>query len=327
MRQLRLWADLSYRQLERRADAAGDVLPRTTLAGALNRPELPREELLASFVRACGGDEDMVGAWVKARRRLAVEPENPSAVVPVRPTAAGAPAHSVEEGPGHGAGAVEVKDDSQPAGASTGTVPEEHACSGTDHASTVSVPTATHAAAAATPDPSTDDGDLALPQPEASKTAEEETTPARVVPLHRRPKLVLGASAVILLVTAAITGISLFPDDDTGKSPAPATHTPTPSTTSSTPPASASSTPSTKPTSQNKLAPGPAGHASPGSTPRTTPSAPTTSKRPSDGPAPQPSHREPTVYEPPPPVYTPPPSQSEDPFPEETCWDVTNDCL
>lgn len=90
MRQLRLWADLSYRQLERRANAAGDVLPRTTLAGVLNRPELPREELLASYVRACGGDEDMVGAWVKARRRLAVEPENPSAVVPVRSTAAGA---------------------------------------------------------------------------------------------------------------------------------------------------------------------------------------------------------------------------------------------
>ncbi|MFD4814563.1 hypothetical protein [Streptomyces sp. NPDC058418] len=50
MRQLRQWAHLSYRELEKRAEAVGEVLPRATLAGVLNRQELPREELLAAAV-------------------------------------------------------------------------------------------------------------------------------------------------------------------------------------------------------------------------------------------------------------------------------------
>ncbi|MFE7216691.1 hypothetical protein ACFY0A_38615 [Streptomyces sp. NPDC001698] len=69
MRQLRRWADLSYRQLERNATDAGDVLPRATISAALGRDELPREELLAAYVRACG-DDDTVSAWLEARRRL-----------------------------------------------------------------------------------------------------------------------------------------------------------------------------------------------------------------------------------------------------------------
>ncbi|MBL3671678.1 hypothetical protein JL475_38685, partial [Streptomyces sp. M2CJ-2] len=72
MRQLRRWADLSYRQLERNATDAGDVLPRATISAALGRDELPREELLAAYVRACGGDADTVAAWLDARRRLSM---------------------------------------------------------------------------------------------------------------------------------------------------------------------------------------------------------------------------------------------------------------
>lgn len=72
MRRLRRWADLSYRQLERNATNAGDVLPRATISAALARDELPREELLAAYVRACGGDDDTVAAWLDARRRLAI---------------------------------------------------------------------------------------------------------------------------------------------------------------------------------------------------------------------------------------------------------------
>ncbi|MER6015983.1 helix-turn-helix domain-containing protein [Streptomyces bluensis] len=71
MRQLRQWAGVSYRELERRAEAVGDVLPRATLSGALSRQELPREELLAAFVRACGGDDTTVRAWTETRKRLA----------------------------------------------------------------------------------------------------------------------------------------------------------------------------------------------------------------------------------------------------------------
>ncbi|MER6139550.1 hypothetical protein ABT174_05765 [Streptomyces sparsogenes] len=72
MRQLRIWADLSYRQLERNAEAAGDVLPRATIAGALSRDDLPREQLLAAFVRACGGDAETVAVWLAARRHLSI---------------------------------------------------------------------------------------------------------------------------------------------------------------------------------------------------------------------------------------------------------------
>ncbi|MFI2764311.1 RICIN domain-containing protein [Streptomyces echinatus] len=72
MRQLRRWADLSYRQLERNATDAGDVLPRATISAALSRDDLPRAELLAAYVRACGGDDDTVDAWLDARRRLSI---------------------------------------------------------------------------------------------------------------------------------------------------------------------------------------------------------------------------------------------------------------
>ncbi|MEU9794090.1 hypothetical protein AB0E27_26300 [Streptomyces sparsogenes] len=78
MRQLRIWADLSYRQLERNAEAAGDVLPRATIAGALSRDDLPREQLLAAFVRACGGDAETVAVWLAARRHLSIAAPAPA---------------------------------------------------------------------------------------------------------------------------------------------------------------------------------------------------------------------------------------------------------
>ncbi|MEV6183301.1 hypothetical protein [Streptomyces sp. NPDC052015] len=81
MRQLRKWADLSYRQLERRATDAGDALPRATLSSALAREDLPREELLTAFVRACGGDAATVDTWLEARRQLAMTAE-PAAPIP-----------------------------------------------------------------------------------------------------------------------------------------------------------------------------------------------------------------------------------------------------
>jgi hypothetical protein len=73
LRQLKSVTGHSYRQLERRAAAHADVLPRTTLMTALGRESLPREDLVAAFVRACGCDRDQVSRWVAARRRLAAE--------------------------------------------------------------------------------------------------------------------------------------------------------------------------------------------------------------------------------------------------------------
>ncbi|GLZ81599.1 hypothetical protein Afil01_64060 [Actinorhabdospora filicis] len=68
LRRLRAWSDLSYREIERRARSAGDVLPASTLAGALNRETLPPLAVVTAFVRACGGG---VTEWAAAWRRLA----------------------------------------------------------------------------------------------------------------------------------------------------------------------------------------------------------------------------------------------------------------
>ncbi|MYS88581.1 MULTISPECIES: RICIN domain-containing protein [Streptomyces] len=74
MRRLKEQAGLTYRQLEANAERRGDVLARSTVADALRRDSLPRAEVVAAFVRACGRDED-AATWLEARHRLtAVEP-------------------------------------------------------------------------------------------------------------------------------------------------------------------------------------------------------------------------------------------------------------
>ncbi|WP_203912609.1 hypothetical protein [Rhizocola hellebori] len=85
MRALRSWAALTYGELEGKARANGDRLPQSTIASALARASLPREATIAAFVRACGGDPDVVQAWLAARKRVAAEQK-----------AAGSLAHAVE---------------------------------------------------------------------------------------------------------------------------------------------------------------------------------------------------------------------------------------
>jgi hypothetical protein len=70
LRDLRAWADLTYRELESKASAAGDRLPRGTIASAMSRGVMPREQTVAAFVRACGGDDATVEVWLAARRRI-----------------------------------------------------------------------------------------------------------------------------------------------------------------------------------------------------------------------------------------------------------------
>ncbi|MFI1676931.1 RICIN domain-containing protein [Streptomyces sp. NPDC020607] len=89
MRQLKTRSGLTYRELEERAARRGDVLARSTLADVLRRTSLPRPEVVAAFVHACG-DGSRVDAWLAARDRIAagrptVEP------VPVREVAVGTP--------------------------------------------------------------------------------------------------------------------------------------------------------------------------------------------------------------------------------------------
>lgn len=71
MRRLKDWSGLTYRQISARAQDAGDCLPSSTAAGALARRTLPREELLAAFVRACTRDEQAVRSWTRERAAVA----------------------------------------------------------------------------------------------------------------------------------------------------------------------------------------------------------------------------------------------------------------
>lgn len=79
LRRLRLWSGLTYRQLEAKATANGDVLPASTLATALGRFTLPREQLVQALVRACGLADSEVERWTAARRRIAMGDTNPPA--------------------------------------------------------------------------------------------------------------------------------------------------------------------------------------------------------------------------------------------------------
>ncbi|MEJ3749425.1 helix-turn-helix domain-containing protein [Actinomycetes bacterium KLBMP 9797] len=71
LRRRRMVAGLSYRELARRARQAGDWLPPSTVATMLHRSTLPGRELVAAYIRACGGGDAEVAAWLAARARVA----------------------------------------------------------------------------------------------------------------------------------------------------------------------------------------------------------------------------------------------------------------
>ncbi|MEU6095991.1 XRE family transcriptional regulator [Streptomyces sp. NPDC047079] len=87
MRRLKERSGLTYRELEVKAARNGDTLARSTLADALGRTNLPRPDVLAAFVRACG-DGERIGVWLDARERIASGAVEPT---------------PVEAGPGSGA--------------------------------------------------------------------------------------------------------------------------------------------------------------------------------------------------------------------------------
>jgi hypothetical protein len=82
LQRLKERSGLTYRELEERAARRGDVLARSTLADVLRRTSLPRPEVLAAFVRACG-DGERVDAWLATRDRLAAA-RTTAAPVPAR---------------------------------------------------------------------------------------------------------------------------------------------------------------------------------------------------------------------------------------------------
>ncbi|MDX3226138.1 helix-turn-helix domain-containing protein [Streptomyces sp. ME19-01-6] len=300
MRQLRQWANLSYRELERRAGAAGDVLPRATLAGALNRQELPREELVAAFVRACGGDEATVETWVGVRKRLAVEvevdQETSDAVVP-SPTDINVPSPTVET--------VPVAEDPEAAAEDREPVPEEPE----------------HVAEHPEPDPESSPRTPEPRKPKGPKAAGRRL---------RRPGVVIAATVAIVLLTAAATAI-LHPGDkpdkprESSRTEAPAA-TPSSATPSRPAGGATSSAADAKPVKDDPTVTETRETSSPPPSPKTT--APKERKPTRSSPTPTWTPYDPPALpdDPPPSTDTSPTSDGGDPFPEETCWDATNDC-
>ncbi|WP_073808439.1 helix-turn-helix domain-containing protein [Streptomyces sp. CB02261] len=95
---LKDWSGLTYRELTARAEEHGDVLPRSTVANMLARPTLPREELLLSFVRACGVAPAALEDWRTVRRDLARRGPHAPAIAPAAPSAS--PQGSLPDGAG-----------------------------------------------------------------------------------------------------------------------------------------------------------------------------------------------------------------------------------
>ncbi|MFE0801261.1 RICIN domain-containing protein [Streptomyces sp. NPDC058812] len=92
---LKQLSGLTYRELEEQAARNGEVLARSTLADAIRRPSLPRPDVLAVFVRACG-DGHRVGDWLDARERIAEAKPEPH---PAASASAGAAAADGEPAP------------------------------------------------------------------------------------------------------------------------------------------------------------------------------------------------------------------------------------
>ncbi|MCM2388211.1 helix-turn-helix domain-containing protein [Streptomyces albipurpureus] len=88
MRRLKERSGLTYRQIAARAEEAGDILPSSTIAGALARQTLPREDLLKAFVRACTRDEQMVQSWAQAHRAVTAQGRQPAPLPLLAPSRA-----------------------------------------------------------------------------------------------------------------------------------------------------------------------------------------------------------------------------------------------
>ncbi|MEW2586634.1 hypothetical protein [Streptomyces virginiae] len=101
MRDLHGRSGLSYRRLERRAAEQGRVLTRSTISYVLTRPSLPRPDMLAAFVAACGREHE-TAAWLDALERLAAGPEGGSREGGSPAASADAPAPPPTPGPAPG---------------------------------------------------------------------------------------------------------------------------------------------------------------------------------------------------------------------------------
>ncbi|MGI5430423.1 NB-ARC domain-containing protein [Streptomyces sp. CA-179760] len=82
LRRLRAWSELTYRELEIRAQRHGLHLARSTTAAVLGRGALPRAGFVHAYVAACGLTPE---PWLGARKRIAAASETQGAEVPAVP--------------------------------------------------------------------------------------------------------------------------------------------------------------------------------------------------------------------------------------------------
>ncbi|MET7796886.1 helix-turn-helix domain-containing protein [Streptomyces decoyicus] len=107
LRALKARSGLTLRQLESRAADRGDVLPRSTVADILRKQTLPRPDLVAALVRACG-EQDRLAEWTRAWKRLACEvPVADTGPTDAGPTDAGPTATGTGTGDSDGAPSCE----------------------------------------------------------------------------------------------------------------------------------------------------------------------------------------------------------------------------
>ncbi|MEV7230781.1 helix-turn-helix domain-containing protein [Polymorphospora sp. NPDC051019] len=70
LRDVRRRSGLTYREISRRASAAGHWLPPSTLATMLGRTTLPRERTVVALLAACGTPAAAIEQWVGLRRDI-----------------------------------------------------------------------------------------------------------------------------------------------------------------------------------------------------------------------------------------------------------------
>ncbi|MGW6567144.1 helix-turn-helix domain-containing protein [Streptomyces sp. NPDC054975] len=185
LQELKDWSGLTYRELSARAEALGDVLPRSTVANMLARSTVPREELLTSFVRACGAAPGELESWLSVRKELAVR--------------------GVYAGTGTGAGAdTDARTD-----ADTDAGPEADADAGTERGAD---------------GPTTDAGmttswpTAAEPVPDVDSPAEDDQPPD---PHSRIRRTVVALVAVAGLVLASVSVVGALVRDEDGSAERP----------------------------------------------------------------------------------------------------------
>ncbi|MFG3714631.1 tetratricopeptide repeat protein [Micromonospora sp. NPDC047730] len=94
LRRVRDQSGLAYREIARRAQRNGDVLPASTLATMLGRSTLPRRDLVSALLRACDVPDDRATAWLAVWGRLAAARTAATPPTATRARSSGRPGHS-----------------------------------------------------------------------------------------------------------------------------------------------------------------------------------------------------------------------------------------